>query len=68
MWAMAAVRRGGDLRFWLGVEGFWVWVAELWKEASLPDGAVNVLNGDKTAVDAADQSRGCMAISTLIWR
>ena len=28
-----------------------LWVAELWKEAGLPDGAFNVLNGDKVAVD-----------------
>ena len=28
-----------------------VWVAELWKEAGLPDGVFNVLNGDKVAVD-----------------
>jgi malonate-semialdehyde dehydrogenase (acetylating) / methylmalonate-semialdehyde dehydrogenase len=27
-------------------------VAELWKEAGLPDGVVNVVNGDKEAVDA----------------
>ncbi|MFE6158734.1 CoA-acylating methylmalonate-semialdehyde dehydrogenase [Streptomyces sp. NPDC056486] len=28
-----------------------LWLAELWKEAGLPDGVFNVLNGDKTAVD-----------------
>src|SRR6478672_7913052 len=28
-----------------------LWVAELWKEAGLPDGVFNVLNGDKVAVD-----------------
>lgn len=28
------------------------WVAELWKEAGLPDGVFNVLHGDKVAVDA----------------
>lgn len=27
------------------------WQVELWKEAGLPDGVVNVLHGDKTAVD-----------------
>ena len=27
------------------------WVAELWKEAGLPDGVFNVLHGDKVAVD-----------------
>ncbi|MDN5916389.1 MAG: CoA-acylating methylmalonate-semialdehyde dehydrogenase [Pseudonocardia sp.] len=29
-----------------------LWIAELWREAGLPDGVFNVLNGDKTAVDA----------------
>ncbi|WP_415853432.1 CoA-acylating methylmalonate-semialdehyde dehydrogenase [Sinomonas sp. G460-2] len=28
-----------------------LWLAELWKEAGLPDGVFNVLNGDKSAVD-----------------
>lgn len=28
-----------------------LWMAELWKEAGLPDGVFNVLQGDKTAVD-----------------
>ena len=28
-----------------------LWVAELWREAGLPDGVYNVLNGDKVAVD-----------------
>ncbi|RKR13652.1 CoA-acylating methylmalonate-semialdehyde dehydrogenase [Arthrobacter oryzae] len=28
------------------------WMAELWKEAGLPDGVFNVLHGDKVAVDA----------------
>ncbi|MGJ0203352.1 CoA-acylating methylmalonate-semialdehyde dehydrogenase [Leucobacter sp. gxy201] len=28
-----------------------MWIAELWKEAGLPDGVFNVLNGDKLAVD-----------------
>ena len=27
------------------------WLAELWREAGLPDGVFNVLHGDKTAVD-----------------
>src|ERR671916_1055009 len=28
-----------------------LWIAELWKEAGLPDGVYNVVNGDKVAVD-----------------
>jgi malonate-semialdehyde dehydrogenase (acetylating) / methylmalonate-semialdehyde dehydrogenase len=28
-----------------------LWMAELWKEAGLPDGIFNVVNGDKVAVD-----------------
>jgi malonate-semialdehyde dehydrogenase (acetylating)/methylmalonate-semialdehyde dehydrogenase len=28
-----------------------IWLAKLWKEAGLPDGVFNVLNGDKEAVD-----------------
>ena len=28
-----------------------LWMAELWKEAELPEGVFNVLNGDKVAVD-----------------
>lgn len=28
------------------------WMAELWKEAGLPDGVFNVLHGDKVAVDS----------------
>ncbi|HET9871585.1 MAG TPA: CoA-acylating methylmalonate-semialdehyde dehydrogenase, partial [Propionibacteriaceae bacterium] len=28
-----------------------LWIAELWREAGLPDGVFNVLNGDKVAVD-----------------
>src|SRR3954463_15990637 len=28
-----------------------LWLAELWKEAGLPDGVFNVLHGDKVAVD-----------------
>ncbi len=29
-----------------------LWMAKLWTEAGLPDGVFNVVNGDKTAVDA----------------
>jgi malonate-semialdehyde dehydrogenase (acetylating) / methylmalonate-semialdehyde dehydrogenase len=29
-----------------------LWLAELWREAGLPDGVFNVLNGDKIAVEA----------------
>lgn len=28
-----------------------LWIAELWKQAGLPDGVFNVIQGDKTAVD-----------------
>ncbi|TIC88282.1 CoA-acylating methylmalonate-semialdehyde dehydrogenase [Nocardioides sp. GY 10113] len=40
-----------------------LWLAELWKEAGLPDGVFNVLNGDKVAVDALLQSPDVEAIS-----
>jgi len=40
-----------------------LWIAELWKEAGLPDGVFNVLQGDKTAVDALLQSPDVAAIS-----
>jgi malonate-semialdehyde dehydrogenase (acetylating)/methylmalonate-semialdehyde dehydrogenase len=40
-----------------------LWIAELWKEAGLPDGVFNVLQGDKTAVDALLQSPAVAAIS-----
>ena len=40
-----------------------LWVAELWKEAGLPDGVFNVLQGDKVAVDALLQSPEVQAIS-----
>ncbi|GAA5122632.1 CoA-acylating methylmalonate-semialdehyde dehydrogenase [Haloechinothrix salitolerans] len=40
-----------------------LWLAELWKEAGLPDGVFNVLQGDKTAVDALLQSPDVAAIS-----
>jgi malonate-semialdehyde dehydrogenase (acetylating)/methylmalonate-semialdehyde dehydrogenase len=40
-----------------------LWIANLWKEAGLPDGVFNVLNGDKTAVDALLQSPDVQSIS-----
>jgi malonate-semialdehyde dehydrogenase (acetylating)/methylmalonate-semialdehyde dehydrogenase len=40
-----------------------LWMAELWKEAGLPDGVFNVLQGDKVAVDALLQSPDVAAIS-----
>ncbi|RYP88087.1 CoA-acylating methylmalonate-semialdehyde dehydrogenase [Nocardioides guangzhouensis] len=40
-----------------------LWIANLWKESGLPDGVFNVLNGDKTAVDALLQSPDVDAIS-----
>ncbi|GAA4702711.1 CoA-acylating methylmalonate-semialdehyde dehydrogenase [Pseudonocardia yuanmonensis] len=40
-----------------------LWMAELWKEAGLPDGVFNVLNGDKTAVDALLTSPDVKSIS-----
>jgi malonate-semialdehyde dehydrogenase (acetylating)/methylmalonate-semialdehyde dehydrogenase len=40
-----------------------LWIAELWKEAGLPDGVFNVLNGGKTAVDALLTSPAVKSIS-----
>jgi malonate-semialdehyde dehydrogenase (acetylating)/methylmalonate-semialdehyde dehydrogenase len=40
-----------------------LWLANLWKEAGLPDGVFNVLQGDKTAVDALLHSPDVAAIS-----
>jgi malonate-semialdehyde dehydrogenase (acetylating)/methylmalonate-semialdehyde dehydrogenase len=40
-----------------------LFMAELWKEAGLPDGVFNVLQGDKTAVDALLHSPDVEAIS-----
>ncbi|MDQ3157118.1 MAG: CoA-acylating methylmalonate-semialdehyde dehydrogenase [Actinomycetota bacterium] len=40
-----------------------IWMAELWKEAGLPDGVFNVLQGDKVAVDALIDSPDIASIS-----
>ncbi|MCW2840256.1 MAG: hypothetical protein JWR55_1739 [Aeromicrobium sp.] len=40
-----------------------VWTAELWKEAGLPAGVFNVLQGDKVAVDALLDSPDVKSIS-----
>jgi malonate-semialdehyde dehydrogenase (acetylating)/methylmalonate-semialdehyde dehydrogenase len=40
-----------------------IWMAELWKEAGLPDGVFNVLQGDKEAVDALLDSPDVKAVS-----
>jgi malonate-semialdehyde dehydrogenase (acetylating)/methylmalonate-semialdehyde dehydrogenase len=40
-----------------------IWLAQLWKEAGLPDGVFNVLQGDKTAVDVLLESPDVAAIS-----
>ena len=40
-----------------------IWMAELWKEAGLPDGVFNVLHGDKEAVDALIDHPDVKAIS-----
>ena len=40
-----------------------IWIAKLWKEAGLPDGVFNVLNGDKESVDGLLDSPDVAAIS-----
>ena len=40
-----------------------IWIAKLWKEAGLPDGVFNVLNGDKEAVDGLLDSPDVSALS-----
>ena len=40
-----------------------LWIAELWKEAGLPDGVFNVLQGDKTAVDELLTNPAIKAVS-----
>jgi malonate-semialdehyde dehydrogenase (acetylating)/methylmalonate-semialdehyde dehydrogenase len=40
-----------------------IWMAELWKEAGLPDGVFNVLQGDKIAVDGLLNHQDVQSIS-----
>lgn len=40
-----------------------LWLAELWKDAGLPDGVFNVLQGDKVAVDELLENRSIKSIS-----
>lgn len=40
-----------------------IWIAKLWKEAGLPDGVFNVLNGDKESVDGLIESPDVESIS-----
>ena len=40
-----------------------IWMAELWKEAGLPDGVFNVVNGDKESVDALLDHQDVQAVS-----
>ena len=40
-----------------------IWMAELWREAGLPDGVFNVLNGDKESVDGLLMHPDVQAIS-----
>ena len=40
-----------------------MWIAKLWKEAGLPDGVFNVLNGDKESVDGLLNSPDVESIS-----
>ena len=40
-----------------------LWMAELWREAGLPDGVFNVLHGDKLAVDELLSNKAIKAIS-----
>jgi len=40
-----------------------LWIAELWKEAGLPDGVFNVVHGDKVSVDALLQHPDVESIS-----
>ena len=40
-----------------------IWIAQLWKDAGLPDGVFNVLNGDKESVDGLLESPDVESIS-----
>ncbi len=40
-----------------------IWLAQIWKEAGLPDGVFNVLQGDKVSVDALLENPAVKAIS-----
>jgi len=40
-----------------------MWVANLWKEAGLPDGVFNVVHGDKVSVDALLDHPGVQSVS-----
>jgi malonate-semialdehyde dehydrogenase (acetylating) / methylmalonate-semialdehyde dehydrogenase len=40
-----------------------IWLAKLWKEAGLPDGVFNVINGDKAAVDAILENKKIKSVS-----
>ena len=40
-----------------------IWLAKLWKEAGLPDGVFNVINGDKVAVDRLLESPKVKTVS-----
>lgn len=40
-----------------------MWLARLWKEAGLPDGVFNVINGDKVSVDAILENKKIKSVS-----